>query len=71
MDDDHIRPDDEPDLSRWSVPLDDEPASPVPPPLPITPVPDDEPPVEFRFPVDAEPYPSEGYQPRLNRFGGR
>ena len=67
MDDDHFSPDDEPDLSRWSVPLDEEPSPPTPSPVPLSA--DDEPPVEFRFPIDAEPYPGEGYQPRLNRFG--
>jgi hypothetical protein len=72
--DDHFPPDDAPDLSRWSVPLDEELPPPVAPPAAPPPAPlaaDDEPPVEFRFPVDPEPYPTEGYQPRLDRFGGK
>ena len=52
-------------LNRWSVPLDEPDAPPVAPPLPTAdePVPD-----LLRFSLDAEA-PSEGFQPRLTRFG--
>jgi hypothetical protein len=62
MDDDF--PPGEPDLDRWSIPI-DEPESP-PPATPPAPADDAE---VLHFPLSTEPPPSEGYHPRLFRFG--
>ncbi len=66
MDDDF--PPGEPDLDRWSIPIDE---SKVPPPLPTeppsAPIADDT--DVLHFPLSTEPPPSEGYHPRLFRFG--
>jgi hypothetical protein len=61
-------PPDEPALDRWAVPL-DEPAPADPAPPPAAGPPDPEPPDVLRFGPDPDPYPSEGYHPRLRRFG--
>jgi hypothetical protein len=60
---------DEPQLDRWSIPLDE----PDPPTLPfVPPVPtdqSDDAPDVFPFPPENDSYPSEGHHPRLFRFG--
>jgi hypothetical protein len=62
MDDDF--PPGEPGLDRWSIPIDEPEA---PPPTPPAPVADDT--DVLHFPLSTEPPPSEGYHPRLFRFG--
>jgi hypothetical protein len=56
----------DPALERWSVPLDEPPDAP-----PSAPNPDltAETPDVLQFPSDLEPMPTEGYFPRLRRFG--
>ena len=52
-----------PALDRWSIAL----AEPDPLPLEVISEEMDTPDI-LRLPSEWEPYPSEGYQPRLNRF---
>jgi hypothetical protein len=64
MDEPHLLPEDDP-LHRWTVPLNEpEPALPGAIQNDVAEIPD-----VLRFLEDYEPYPSEGYHPRLRRFG--
>ena len=64
MDDDF--PPDEPSLDRWSIPVDEPPA---PPPTAAPPATAAEDTDVLHFPLSTDPPPSEGYHPRLYRFG--
>ena len=62
---------DEPQMDRWSIPLNepDTPTLPFVPPGPIDAAAEAATPDVFPFPSENDPYPSEGHHPRLFRFG--